>query len=279
MTKWNMIVDVERCHNCNNCFLGCKDEYVGNDYPGYSAAQPLHGHKWINILTKERGSYPMVDVVYVPTMCNHCDDAPCIKAGDGAVRKREDGIVIIDPVASKGKKNIVNSCPYGAIWWNDDLEIPQAWTFDAHLLDRGWTEPRCVQGCPTGALKSVKVTDREMKKIIDAEGLEALSPEHDTKPRVHYKNLHRYNRVFIGGSVVADINGTVDCVADADIELIQNGSTILATLTDAFGEFRIDGIEENSGAYDVHISHPEFKIKKIETLVKTESVVLGTVKL
>jgi nitrate reductase beta subunit len=32
-------------------------------------------------------------------------------ARDGAVRKREDGIVIIDPEKSKGQKQIVDSCP------------------------------------------------------------------------------------------------------------------------------------------------------------------------
>ncbi len=279
MTKWNMIVDVERCHNCNNCFLGCKDEYVGNDYPGYSAAQPLHGHKWINILTKERGTYPMVDVVYVPTMCNHCDDAPCIEAGGGAVKKRDDGIVIIDPVASKGKKNIVASCPYGAIWWNDELDIPQAWTFDAHLLDRGWKEPRCVQGCPTGALRSVKVSDREMQNIIDEEGLEALAPEHDTKPRVHYKNLHRYNRVFIGGNIVADKSGTIDCVAEATVELLNDGTIINSAQSDAFGEFRFDDLPENSGPYEINISHSDFESKTLTTTVTSDSIVLDTIEL
>ena len=44
----------------------------------------------------------MIDIAYVPTMCNHCDDAPCIKAAqNGAIAKREDGIVIIDPVKAK----------------------------------------------------------------------------------------------------------------------------------------------------------------------------------
>jgi hypothetical protein len=29
------------------------DEYVGNDWPGWAAPMPKHGHKWINILQKE----------------------------------------------------------------------------------------------------------------------------------------------------------------------------------------------------------------------------------
>ncbi len=81
MKKWNMIIDVAECTNCNLCTLATMDEYVGNDWPGYSAPMPRHGHKWIDILQKERGQVPMIDIAYVPTMCNHCDDAPCLKAG------------------------------------------------------------------------------------------------------------------------------------------------------------------------------------------------------
>ena len=59
---------------------------------------------------------------------------------------REDGIVIIDPEKSKGQKQIVDSCPYGAISWNEGKQIPQAWPFDAHLLDEGWTRTRRCSG-------------------------------------------------------------------------------------------------------------------------------------
>src|SRR5258707_246849 len=55
MKKWNMIIDVAECTNCNLCTLATMDEYVGNDWPGYSKSMPKHGHKWINILQQERG--------------------------------------------------------------------------------------------------------------------------------------------------------------------------------------------------------------------------------
>ena len=35
MTKWNLIVHVGRCLNCQNCVIADRDEYVGNDFPGY----------------------------------------------------------------------------------------------------------------------------------------------------------------------------------------------------------------------------------------------------
>ena len=116
MNKRALIVDVAKCTGCNNCVLATKDEHVGNEFPGYAAAQPAHGHEWISIERHTRGSGSMVDVSYVPKMCNHCDNAPCIKAaGDGSIYKRPDGVVIIDPVKARGRKNLVSACPYGAI--------------------------------------------------------------------------------------------------------------------------------------------------------------------
>ena len=120
MSKWNMIVDVAECTNCQLCTLATMDEYVDNEWPGYSAPMPRHGHRWIDILQKERGQGTMIDIGYVPTMCNHCDNAPCLTKGGDAVTKRDDGIVLIDPDKAKGRKDLVEACPYGHIWWNEE---------------------------------------------------------------------------------------------------------------------------------------------------------------
>ena len=78
MKQWNLIVDVANCTNCNLCVLAVQDEYVGNEFPGYSAEMPKHGHKWIDIKQKVRGQAPIVDTAYLPVMCQHCDYAPSI---------------------------------------------------------------------------------------------------------------------------------------------------------------------------------------------------------
>jgi Fe-S-cluster-containing dehydrogenase component len=277
--KWNLIIDVEECHNCNNCFLACKDEYVGNDIKGYSAPQPLHGHKWINIVSKERGQYPIMDIAYVPTMCNHCDDAPCVKQGQGAVEKRDDGIVIINPQKAVDRKDIVAACPYGSIWWNEEHSVPQAWTFDAHLLDRGWKEPRGVQSCPTRAMKAVKISDQEMASLVAEEKLEPLRPDLDTRPRVYYKNLHRYNKVFVAGEVLASVNDLADCVANAKVVLTSQGKELAATQTDPYGEFKIDGLEPECGPCTLSISHENFSTSTIDVVLDGQSVVAHSVTL
>ena len=46
MKKWNLIIDVDNCNNCHMCTLATKDEYVGNNFPGYSAEMPKDRLLW-----------------------------------------------------------------------------------------------------------------------------------------------------------------------------------------------------------------------------------------
>ena len=103
MKKWNLVIDIAQCFNCNNCTLACHDEYHGNEFPGYAHGMPKHGQNWISVTQRETGTVPMVEVSYLPTTCNHCDKPPCLAAArDGAVVKRDDGIVIIVPEKARG---------------------------------------------------------------------------------------------------------------------------------------------------------------------------------
>ncbi len=278
MQKWNMIIDVAECTNCNLCTLAIMDEYVDNDFPGYSAPMPKHGHRWIDILQNERGQGTQIDIAYVPTMCNHCDDAPCMKAATGgAITKRSDGIVVIDPVKSKGQKQIVEACPYGHVWWNEALQIPQAWNFDAHLLDAGWRQTRGGQVCPTGAMKALRIEDTAMQKMAADEALETLKPELGTKPRVWYRNLWRYQSAFVAGSVSRQQNGVVDCVEGAQVTLKQGGQVLAQTATDNYGDFKFDRLREQQGACVVEISHNGVDRRLDVEVIK--SVSLGEIRL
>ena len=277
LKKWYLIIDVEKCEDCNNCFLSCKDEHVGNDWTGYSLSQPLHGHRWINIMRKERGQYPLIDVSYLPTPCMHCDSAPCIKAAkNGELYKREDGIVMIDPEKARGKREIQKSCPYGAIWWNEEKDVPQKCTFCAHLLDEGWDKPRCVQACPTGALRAILKDETAFKKIVEEEKLEVLKPERNTHPRIYYKNLFRFTRCFIGGSVAHKEDGKTDCSEGATVTLFKNSEKINEMITDNFGDFKFDNLEENSGKYTLEVLYRDFEKKRVEVDLK-ESVNIGEI--
>lgn len=277
MTKWRLIIDVEKCEDCNNCFLACKDEHVDNDWPGYTLPQPLHGHRWINILRRERGQFPLIDVAYLPVPCMHCDNAPCIKASkNGAVFKREDGIVLIDQGKAEGQKEILKACPYEAIWWNEEKNVPQKCTLCAHLLDKGWKEPRCVQVCPTGALKIIKGEDAEVNRSGALQATEPLFPEYKTNPRVVYQNLYRYFRCFIAGTVSYQKDGARECAQGAGVTVYRGSEKIQQAMTDAFGDFKIDNLEENSGPFRIEITYGGHKKKEMEIDLKA-SVNIGEI--
>ncbi|HTN48040.1 MAG TPA: 4Fe-4S dicluster domain-containing protein [Burkholderiaceae bacterium] len=255
MDRWNLIIDVGRCENCHNCVIAARDEHVGNDYPGYAAPASLASEAPIRIQRRVQGEAPMLQTTYLPVLCNHCDDAPCIKVGGDAIRKRDDGIVVIDPVRAKGRKDIVRSCPYQAIVWNEEQQLPQTWIFDAHLLDAGWAGPRCAQVCPTDVFEAVKLGDGAMQERVRKESLQVLLPHLNTRPRVYYRGLERWQRCFVGGSVSASVGGVVDCVAGAEVTLLQGDKSVATAFSDAFGDFRFDGLAAKSGAYQVQVRH------------------------
>lgn len=267
--KWNLVIDINRCNGCYNCAIAAKDEYVDNAEPGYFSPQPRHGQEWVDVIQKERGQYPAIDVHYVPVMCNHCDDAPCMKAAkNGAVTKREDGIVVVDADKAKGQKAIADACPYGAMFWNEELQIPQHWPFDAHLLDRGWTAPRAVEVCATGAMRAYKVEDAEMAELARRDNLSVRRPELGTRPRVYYKNFGRDQSEFIAGTAAMTKNGLVECAAGATVTLSLNGSVQATTNTDAFGDFRFDGLPQGTGPFELVVEgdsgRSQARVEKLE---------------
>ena len=102
------LIDLKKCVGCYSCQVGCKDEHCGQAWLPYAQEQPETGQFWMKVVEEERGSRPHVKVSYTPVLCQHCDNAPCMAAAkDGAVYRREDGLIIIDP--EKPKANAKSS--------------------------------------------------------------------------------------------------------------------------------------------------------------------------
>jgi len=263
------VVDVSICNGCYCCQIACKDEHVGNDWTPYAKPQPDTGQFWLKLNEFVRGTVPKVKMHYLPVLCMHCDDAPCIKSCpiEGALYKRPDGLVIIDSVKCTGCKNCVDSCPYNVIYFNDDLNIAQKCTGCAHLLDSDWKEPRCVDVCPTGALKFVE--ESEIKDLIGK--AEVLNPEFGAKPRVYYLNIPRK---FIAGTVYDPVQKEV--IIGATCTLTKNGTKLTKT-TDGFGDFWFEGLDE--GTYSLKIEAQGFPTKTISSISTQTDVNLGDIPL
>ncbi|MBU2511548.1 oxidoreductase [bacterium] len=269
MTTYGMLIDVDRCTGCYNCFLSCKDEYCGNDYPGYSASQPEFGQFWMNIKEVERGEYPKVKVDYTPIPCMQCKNAPCVQvAQNGAAYMRDDGIVIIDPEKAKGQKEIADACPYRVIYWNDALQLPQKCTFCAHLLDKGWKQPRCIESCPTDAKVFGDLDDpnSEISKLKASGNYEVLRPEFNASPKVLYASLPKR---FISGEVLLSDKKS-ECAQGIKVTLQKNGARVSDTITDVYGDFEFDGLEQGTG-YSVKVEFDGYASISLEVASRIDT--------
>jgi Fe-S-cluster-containing dehydrogenase component len=270
MSKYGMIIDLDKCNGCYNCFLACRDEHCGNDFPPIASAQPAQGHFWMRLIEMERGKYPKVKVSYIPKSCMHCDNPPCAGASaNGAVYKRPDGIVLIDPEKSAGQKEIVSACPHRVIFWNEEKNIPQKCTLCAHLLDQGWKEPRCVEACPTGAMLFGDLDDRNSRISKLWDSAEPFQRELGLKPRVKYLAIPKR---FIAGAVLLKDRDV--CAENAKVMLTgrKKKQTVKAN---NFGDFEFEGLAEGE-TFTVKIEYPGYAPQSFEVQTKTD-VYLGDI--
>jgi len=214
MARWGMVIDLKRCIGCYGCMLACKQEHF---------LPP--GIFWGRLVIGETGKYPAVTKQMYPVLCNHCEEAACVKVcPTGATTRREDGIVIIDYDKCVGCRYCVIACPYQQRTFYADgskeyfpgqgfteletigreLYPLQPGTvvkcnFCAERIDEGLKEglepgidreatPACVNACPAKARTFGDLDDpnSEVSKLIrDRKGYQ-LHPEFGTEPSVYY---------------------------------------------------------------------------------------------
>lgn len=270
MGKKTLLVDPSSCLQCSNCWVACKDEHCDNDWSPISKPQG-EGQWWIRVVEHEAATGRHMKLFRVPVMCQHCEKCVLEAIAPEAVYKREDGIVIIDPEKAAGRKELVGACPYGAVFWNEDLGVAQKCTMCAHLLDSGWSQPRCVTACPNDALSYVDVDDLTKENLHAP--IEVLRPEYGTDPLVLYTKMPK---IFVAGECVS--SDEVDCVEDALITLVhQVTGREYHGYSNTLGDFHID--VEEAGFYTAEIKADGYKRKVITDIDLRDCLSLDEIKL
>lgn len=195
--RYGMVIDLGSCIGCNACTMACKAEH---------ATPP--GMFWRKVLEMEVGKYPTARRVFLPVMCNHCDEPPCQDVcPTGATWKRDDGVVLVDHGLCIGCRSCIEACPYDVRTFNENPRtyFPSGRTpyeaeaqeqldgvvmkcnFCVERLDVGLA-PACVASCPTECLFLGDLDDPQSKvsRLIADKKARGLLPEKGTGPNVYY---------------------------------------------------------------------------------------------
>lgn len=202
MARMGMVFDLKACIGCNACVVACKQE---NSLPD--------GVFFTRTLSYEYGEYPDNKRLYIPTICNQCEDAPCERVcPSGATYTRADGIVMIDDQKCIGCSSCAVACPYDMRTMLTDAMFKQGLfgtgeltpfeeqgykrfipgtaakcDFCSERVDSG-LKPACVSTCPTNAriFGDLDEPASEISQLIARRNGRPPMPEKNTKPKVFY---------------------------------------------------------------------------------------------
>jgi Fe-S-cluster-containing dehydrogenase component len=183
---------------------------------------------WNRVVIGETGKYPHARKEMMPVLCNHCEDAGCIKVcPTEATYRREDGIVVVDSDKCMGCRYCVIACPYQQRTFHDGkkkeyfpgqgltpyekigeklypLEVGTVvkCNFCFERIDKGVAlgltpgvdkeaTPVCVNTCACKArvFGDLDDPDSEVTRLIKEKAARPLHPEFGTEPSVYYVKL------------------------------------------------------------------------------------------
>ena len=186
-----MGIQVNKCIGCGRCVMGCKNE---NNVP----KEPFFFRTWVeryvvtmdgevivdspeggmNGFEEAREKYSVLRSFFIPKLCNHCGNPPCVQVCPvGATYSTKDGVVLVDKDYCIGCRYCIQACPYGGRFLNPTTKTADKCTFCYHRLDKGLI-PACVEVCPTGAriFGEIGVRSSPLTRFMRFNELQVLKP-------------------------------------------------------------------------------------------------------
>ncbi len=152
--------DASACSGCKTCQIACKDHH---DLPV--------GQLWRRVYEIAGGGWRMANgawssklcVYHLSISCNHCEKPACVEVcPEGAVKKRDDGLVLIDPETCSGCRLCEAACPFEAPQFDATRGVMGKCDFCVDRIDSG-LPPVCVAACPMRALEFGELDDLRSK--------------------------------------------------------------------------------------------------------------------
>lgn len=151
-----MLIDTTKCMACRGCQVACKQwnqnaaeqtKFTGS----YQNPPKLSASTWTLIKFIEPEGDP-VKWLFRKEQCFHCGDPACVAAcPTGALKKRPDGIVVIDQKICAGCKYCVMACPFQTPHTDHHTGTAKKCRMCIDRVDNG-LKPACATTCPTGAV-------------------------------------------------------------------------------------------------------------------------------
>lgn len=138
MTRNAIVIDLNRCIGCYSCEVACKQEN-----------NVALGEYWSKVLAVgPTGTHPHVEEYWLPTMCQQCEDAPCVHVcpTGASYRDPDTGVVLVNKELCIGCKYCMMACPYGVRSWNAAEKCVEKCTLCGQLTSQGEL-PACVKAC------------------------------------------------------------------------------------------------------------------------------------
>ena len=181
--RFGIVIEQERCLGCDTCTIACQVENSPTTGP------------WIWVETvgsdgkdKPAGNYPDLRLDFLPRLCQHCAQPPCVPAcPTRALWQRQDGLVLLADDKCNGCQVCLAACPYAALSYNAKTGFVEKCHLCHHRIDQG-RAPFCVVCCEGQAMHFGDLDDphSDVSQLIATRGAVTLKPEAGTKPAVYY---------------------------------------------------------------------------------------------